>query len=137
MIRRRAPAAVDPALLRDIAASDAARWQVLHRTDAGRLYQAEPGDAWVDGGRLLAAHLQPTVRLLLDERLVQLVDDHPTPRLTLSEAGARRLALLTDQRARATRPGDRMPLLWLASVLALALITAVRIAVTVRRAGSR
>lgn len=132
MIRRCAAAGVDPELLRDIAASDAARWQVLHRTDAGRLYQAEPGDAWVDGSRLLAAHLQPTVRLLLDERLVQLVDDHPTPRLTLSEAGARRLALLTDQRARAAR----RPLpLWIAAVAALA-IAAARIAVILRRSAT-
>jgi hypothetical protein len=141
---------IDSADLRHIAASDAARWQVLHRVDAGRLFQAEPGKVWVDRGRLLASHLQPTVRLLLDEQLVRLVEDHPTPRLALSDAGARRLAALTDQRVRAQaarwwrprlmivadgRRGERMSLLWFGSVAVLTVVTAVRIALTVRRSG--
>lgn len=155
MIRRYVTVAVDPTLLRDIAVSDTARWQVLHRTEAGRLNQAVPGDVWVDRGRRLAPHLQPTVRLLLDEELVAIIDEQSTRRLTLTDAGALRLAALTDQRARAKaarrcaprpaqpeptppadgRRGGRMSLVWFGSVVVLALITAVRIAATFRRSG--
>lgn len=91
--------------LSDIAKSDTARLIVLRRAQEDRLMLDRPGGDCFDRGQLLGAHLLDTVPMLIDELLLEVVEHthergFTSLRVVPTEAGARWLADLTEQKAR-------------------------------------
>ncbi|GAA4658775.1 hypothetical protein [Amycolatopsis dongchuanensis] len=97
-------------LLRDLAESDLARWQVLRRADRGGL--SLHSDLVVDGGRPLPSHLNPTPHGLIDKGLLAVAPHHfpnggISVRVELTDAGRAELARLTSERQDGTRVNAR------------------------------
>ncbi|MTD57147.1 hypothetical protein [Amycolatopsis pithecellobii] len=88
-------------LLRDLAESDIARWQVLCRADRGGL--SLHGDLVVDEGRALPSYLNPTSHGLINNGLLSVAPRHvpngrTSVRVELTDAGRAELARLTSER---------------------------------------
>lgn len=97
-------------LLRDLAESDIARWQVLRRADRGGL--SLHGDLVVDEGHPLPSYLNPTPHGLINKGLLATVPHHfpdggTSVRVELTDAGCAELARLTSERQHGIRRNAR------------------------------
>lgn len=101
----RPPGGKPAGLLRDLAGSDIARWQVLRRANHGGL--SRHGDLVVDQGRPLPSHLNAAPHDLINKGLLaaahHCTNGGTSVRLELTDAGRAELARLTSERQHGIR----------------------------------